>query len=312
MKMRIKSCNSLQLRNSHNPLPPRMPWKSYTTGPPSPVGAAQVRSRGLVSPETRPGCTRPKSAHRSGVGAHPPGCSAPLDHREGAQRERQEGRLPGRIQRKARGGPFSSTPNSCSSASARGVSHLDPRRQKRPGRRSRPCKVQKRQILSARNPSAHGCPQVRARLGRAQADGAAAAGAPGEAGPGARRETGVGARGRGPLPFPPRGFRGSSAAKEAARSGPSPSRAPESPAPSGEPGASRSWNKRAAPAEGPEPARPGLGLIPPSAGAPAGCTGLRALCARRGGKGGRTLHSADGVRGPKPSPAQAPAPPSAR
>lgn len=203
MKMRIKSCNSLQLRNSHNPLPPRMPWKSYTTGPPSPVGAAQVRSRGLVSPETRPGCTRPKSAHRSGVGAHPPGCSAPLDHREGAQRERQEGRLPGRIQRKARGGPFSSTPNSCSSASARGVSHLDPRRQKRPGRRSRPCKVQKRQILSARNPSAHGCPQVRARLGRAQADGAAAAGAPGEAGPGARRETGVGARGRGPLPFPP-------------------------------------------------------------------------------------------------------------
>lgn len=225
----------------------------------------------------------------------------------GRREKGRGGRLPGSRQRKARGAPFSRTPINCSSASARGVPHRDPRRQKRLGRRSRPCKVQKRQMLSASNPKAHALlPASSGTLGPGAGSEKPPPGAPWEAGPGARREAGVPSRGGGRLWCPRRRFRGSSGGgggtgKALPRPGPlkplhraacraPPARGTKEPLP-------RRVRSPRGPADGSALRAPEPQLDP---------TGLRALCPRRGGKDGRTLHITDGARAPKPSPEWAP------
>lgn len=142
LKMRMKSCNSLQLRN---PLPPssadvletlhqRIPLVGRDAGtgctgtclPKGPARvyaprAPRVRAGGDPSPPSGPAPPTKQAAW--------PDLTAGRGHRE----KGQEGQLPSSRQRKVRGAPFSRTPNNCSSASARGVPHQDHRRQKRLG-----------------------------------------------------------------------------------------------------------------------------------------------------------------------------------
>lgn len=110
---------------------------------------------------------RPRPSHQAG-------CLARLDRGEGAQRERTRG--PASKQQAAKGprGPLLQDPEQLQLRLCPRGPPSRPSQTKASGRRSRLCKVQKRQILSARNPNAHCCPQVRARSSRARAAGEAA------------------------------------------------------------------------------------------------------------------------------------------